>query len=132
MHIVNGQNDDIDAGFSSCKISALQSKLAQDLTSHKTAVKNEEVTQETITIDRDDTVTALTAQNSETEWAVKDGEPSCPAASSEQLQDVPSDLPAKPEDTVRYDSEIPEHDLFSDEIIAETSASTSSSTVHEV
>lgn len=112
MHTVNGQDEDIDAGTSSCKMSAAQSMFTQDLRSHETVVKNEELTPETSTTDRDDIVTTLATENSEKEWSVTDGDPSCPAASSEQLQDVASSvLPADPENAVRFSSEIPEYEV---------------------
>ncbi|RLN25179.1 hypothetical protein C2845_PM07G34580 [Panicum miliaceum] len=112
MHTVNEQDEDIDAGTSSCKMSAAQSMFTQDLSSHETVVKNEELTPETSTTDRDNIVTTLATENSEKEWSVTDGDPSCPAASSEQLQDVASSvLPADPENAVRFSSEIPEYEV---------------------
>ncbi|CAL5017012.1 unnamed protein product [Urochloa decumbens] len=112
MHTVNEQDEDIDAGTSSCKMSAAQSMFTQDLSSHETVVKNEKLTPETSTTDRDDIVTTLAPENSENEWSVMDGDPSCPAASSEQLQDVASSvLPADPESAVRFSSEIPEYEV---------------------
>ncbi|CAL5031876.1 unnamed protein product [Urochloa decumbens] len=111
MHTVNEQDEDIDAGTSSCKMSAAQSMFTQDLSSHETVVKNEKLTPETSTTDRDDIVTTLATENSENEWSVMDGDPSCPAASSEQLQDVASSvLPADPENAVRFNQNMNELD----------------------